>query len=67
MKQKIEAAAKMLEVSTERIFRIAYDECRGYIWALKGPDELHRLWLKQHIEPPPYVRQWLETRIITVH
>ena len=64
---KIEAAAKMLEVSTERIFRIAYDECRGYIWALKGPEELHRLWKMGHIEPPPYVRQWLETHVVTMH
>jgi hypothetical protein len=67
MKAKILAAAKMLEVSTERIFRIAYNERRGVIWALKGPEELHRLWLKQLIEPPPYVRDWLETRIITMH
>ena len=67
MKAKIEAAAKMLEVSTERIFRIAYNEQRGYIWALKSPEELHRLWLKQLIDPPPYVRHWIEACVITVH
>lgn len=67
MKDKIEAAAKMLEVSTERVFRIAYETQRGYIWALKGPEELHRLWRMGHIEPPPYVNSWLETHMVTVH
>lgn len=51
--------AALLGISTETLFRKAYDECGGVRYALRPPEELHALWKRGLCCSPPYVTQFL--------
>lgn len=67
MREKIEATAKMLNITTEYLFMLAHRECSGVIWGLSDPKVVHYRWYKGFITEPPYVRTWLERNVHTVH
>lgn len=51
--------AALLGISCEQLFRRAYEECNGFRYALRPPEELHQLWKRGLCNAPPYVADFL--------
>lgn len=65
--EKVKAVAKMMNITTEYLFQVAYRECRGYIYGLKQPELVHESWEKGIASTPLYVTEWINTRVATIH
>jgi len=65
--RKVFATAKLMNLTTLYIFQVAYRECRGNIYGLRPPEEVHERWKNGYASLPLYVIQWVSTRCITVH
>lgn len=65
--RKVFAVAKLMNITTEYLFQLSFRECRGYIFGLRSPEEVHDRWKRGLCSVPPYVVTFLDTKCATVH
>lgn len=67
MRNKVEAAAKMLEITTEELFVRAHREFNGMMFGLREPKEVHRRWRDGICTEPIYVANFVNRLVSTIH